>query len=237
MNKSYYYKKMQGGNSLDYEKYIRTQDLLQCQKPYEKLCHHDELQFQIIHQSMELWLKLLIFTLLEINDLLQEKKSFKILTLFNRVHKMLENLTNQLELMDTMSPYDYQTIRRSLGQGSGQESPGFRALKGLEHDLWESFQQHYLKEPGLDLDMIYSHHYNHCESYMIAEAMLEYDQKFQQFRQRHMLVVKRSIGLETQSLKGHAVEILNKGIQTQFFPQLWAIRSKMSNQWNQQYKK
>src|SRR5579871_6229357 len=42
----------------DYEKYIRTDELLALQKPAAELSCHDELQFQIVHQAAELWMKL-----------------------------------------------------------------------------------------------------------------------------------------------------------------------------------
>src|SRR5262245_53269778 len=41
----------------DYEKYIRTEELLALQKT--QLTCHDELQFQIVHQVAELWMKLI----------------------------------------------------------------------------------------------------------------------------------------------------------------------------------
>ena len=42
----------------DYERYIRTDELLALQKTEAERAHHDELLFQITHQSSELWLKL-----------------------------------------------------------------------------------------------------------------------------------------------------------------------------------
>ena len=42
----------------DYERYLRTDELLSLQKPPEERVHHDELLFQTVHQSSELWLKL-----------------------------------------------------------------------------------------------------------------------------------------------------------------------------------
>ena len=38
----------------DYEKYIRTEELLSLQKAPEALTCHDELQFQVVHQAHEL---------------------------------------------------------------------------------------------------------------------------------------------------------------------------------------
>ena len=42
----------------DYERYLRTDELLALQKPEDERAHHDELLFQTVHQSSELWLKL-----------------------------------------------------------------------------------------------------------------------------------------------------------------------------------
>src|SRR5919201_763559 len=47
-----------GPGASDYERYLRTDELLALQKPEEERAHHDELLFQSVHQSSELWLKL-----------------------------------------------------------------------------------------------------------------------------------------------------------------------------------
>jgi tryptophan 2,3-dioxygenase len=47
-----------GPGASDYERYLRTDDLLALQKPPEERVHHDELLFQTVHQASELWLKL-----------------------------------------------------------------------------------------------------------------------------------------------------------------------------------
>src|SRR5438874_8461952 len=47
-----------GAGASDYERYLRTDDLLSLQKTEDERAHHDELLFQITHQSSELWLKL-----------------------------------------------------------------------------------------------------------------------------------------------------------------------------------
>src|SRR4051812_50133825 len=43
----------------DYEKYIRTEELLALQKAPDALSCHDELQFQVVHQAHELYMKLI----------------------------------------------------------------------------------------------------------------------------------------------------------------------------------
>src|SRR5688500_4908072 len=45
--------------STDYERYMGTMALLQLQKAEDRMVHHDELMFQVVHQSWELWCKLI----------------------------------------------------------------------------------------------------------------------------------------------------------------------------------
>ena len=47
-----------GKGASDYERYLRTDELLALQKSPEEQAHPDELLFQTVHQSSELWLKL-----------------------------------------------------------------------------------------------------------------------------------------------------------------------------------
>ena len=49
-----------GDGASDYERYLRTDELLALQKRPEERAHHDELLFQTVHQSSELWLKLAV---------------------------------------------------------------------------------------------------------------------------------------------------------------------------------
>ena len=47
-----------GEGASDYERYLRTDELLALQKTPEEQAHRDELLFQTVHQASELWLKL-----------------------------------------------------------------------------------------------------------------------------------------------------------------------------------
>ncbi len=73
-------------------------------------------------------MKLIAYTLLDIDEYLEQQQAFRILTLFERCNRTLRLMTDQLDLLETMSPKEYQEIRLQLGNGSGQESPGFRVL-------------------------------------------------------------------------------------------------------------
>ena len=43
-----------------YEEYLRTDDLLALQKGDEERLHPDELTFQVVHQTFELWWKMTV---------------------------------------------------------------------------------------------------------------------------------------------------------------------------------
>src|SRR5215831_6679328 len=51
-------KKWVGNGDLDYEVYLHTRTLLGLQSSHSSLVAPEELMFQIVHQSQELWLKL-----------------------------------------------------------------------------------------------------------------------------------------------------------------------------------
>lgn len=235
MDREHFYATMNGEGTLDYEIYLNTKKLLSCQKDFREFCNRDELQFQVVHQIEELWMKLIGYTLLDVDDYLQQENTNRVLTLFKRVHIALKLMTEQLALLETMSPKEYQEIRLVLGNGSGQESPGFRTLLKMHSHLWESFNKHYLDSHGLTVEKIYRSEYKHCDAYVVAEALAEFDELFQKFRYHHLQLINRSIGLGAKSLKGRSVEILNEGLRIKFFPELWEIRNKMTDEWGKSY--
>jgi len=69
----------------------------------------------------------------------------------------------------------------------------------------------------------------------VAEALAEFDELFQKFRYHHLQLIQRTIGLGSKSLKGRSVDLLNEGLKTRFFPELWDIRHQMTDAWGSQY--
>jgi tryptophan 2,3-dioxygenase len=235
MNREAVYADMAGGKNLDYETYLNTADLLACQKPFDKFCNKDELQFQIVHQVEELWMKLIAYTLLDVDEYLEQQHAFRVLTLLARCNRTLKLMTEQLRLLETMSPKEYQEIRLQLGNGSGQESPGFRVLLKIIPNIWRTFEAVYLKGRNLTVEQIYDANYAHDDAYSIAEAMLDLDEQFQKFRQDHILLIQRSIGMGAASLKGRSVDLLQAGAKNRFFGPLWDIRAAMTDRWGGSY--
>jgi tryptophan 2,3-dioxygenase len=144
-------------------------------------------------------------------------------------------MTDQLVLLESMSPKEYQEIRLQLGNGSGQESPGFQTLLKMPQHLWKSFVDSYLEPKKLSIEKIYDTEYSHGNAYVVAEALLEFDELFQNFRYHHIQLIYRSIGMDAKSLKGRSVELLREGLNTRFFPELWEIRHQMTDKWGTEY--
>lgn len=235
MRKEDYYARIEAPDMRDYGVYLQCDKLLACQKPLSGMVNGDELQFQIVHQVEELWMKLIAYTLVDVIAFMEEHDTHRVVTLMGRVHRLMRMMTVQLDLLETMSPREYQQVRLQLGNGSGQESPGFKFLLHMPPDIWRAFKAHYLDAPGLTIEDIYDGKYDHGDSYVVAEALVEFDELFQKFRANHIYLIQRSIGLGSKSLKGRPVDLLQAGARHRFFPELWDIRADMTDRWGSQY--
>jgi len=218
----------------DYEKYIRTEELLALQKPAEALTCHDEMQFQIIHQAHELYMKLVEHELRFMCKLLEAGELPRAVTTLHRVATVQRVLLHSIDLLDTMAPTDYMTIRTGLGRGSGQESPGFRTMLRLPGELvWPAFEA-FIAKLGVTVRQIYDHPHDHHAAFQLCEGLVDYDQLLQTWRQRHLMLVYRIIGTGTPSLKGKHSDLLVHGLKQRFFPKLWDVRDDVFAEWTAQ---
>ena len=215
----------------DYEKYIRTEELLSLQKPPEAMTCHDELQFQVVHQAHELYMKLIEHELRFLCSLLAAGEVPRAVTTLGRVSRIQRVLLQSIDLLDTMAPTDYMTIRTGLGRGSGQESPGFRTMLRLPGDtVWPAFDT-FRAGRGVTLRQVYESHEQNYEIFRLCEALTDYDQLLQLWRQRHLMLVYRIIGTGTPSLKGKHSDLLSHGMKQRFFSKLWDIRDEVFGEW------
>jgi tryptophan 2,3-dioxygenase len=129
-----------GKGASDYERYLRTDELLALQKTAEERAHPDELLFQTVHQSSELWLKLGTSEVARATEHLRAGEHAAALRLLRRAALCLQFITRQLDMLEQMSPWEYQTVREVLGHGSGFGSPGFRSVRRVSPPLGEAFR-------------------------------------------------------------------------------------------------
>ena len=215
----------------DYEKYIRTEELLALQKAPDALTCHDELQFQVVHQAHELYMKLIEHELRFACQLLETQEVARAITTLHRVARVQRVLLQSVELLDTMAPTDYMTIRTGLGRGSGQESPGFRTMLRLPGELVWPVVEAFLERAGVTLRQIYEAPHAHHQLFQLCEGLVDYDQLLQIWRYRHLVLVYRIIGTGTPSLKGKHSDLLAHGMKQRFFAKLWDIRDDVFADW------
>jgi tryptophan 2,3-dioxygenase len=217
-----------GSAPTDYERYLRVPELLALQKPREQRAHRDELLFQVEHQTAELWFKLITDDLADAARLIEQGRLLEAERLVERGTQVLRILTEQILILTTMSPWDYHTIRLKLGRGSGAESPGFRALMTVPRDLWPRFEAQRARRK-VSLEDLYVHFHDHYDLFRLAEAMTDFDMRFQVWRLNHLTFIKRVIGRDVTSLKGYSVHELEQAMGFQLYPELWKVRNALTD--------
>ena len=216
-----------GPGESDYERYLRTDELLALQPDPTAAAHRDELLFTTVHQSSELWLKLSWHEVEEATRLLDGGDLGGSLRLLRRASLCLQYVTGQLDMLEQMSPWEYQAVRAQLGHGSGFDSPGFREIRRVTPLLGQGFSRA-LRGRNLTLVDLYVHGREHEDLYQLAEALIDWDERLTLWRMRHYKVVARIIGDEVVGTQGTPVELLGGLIKQKFFPELWDVRNRLT---------
>jgi tryptophan 2,3-dioxygenase len=215
-----------GAGASDYERYLRTDELLSLQKPPEDRVHRDELLFQTVHQASELWLKLAVSEVQEAARLIDADDLAEASRLLRRALQCLQYVTAQLDMLDQLDPWDYQTIRMALGHGSGFDSPGFRRLARVTQAVGTAFDQR-LARDGLELTELYRRRGELAPVYQLAELLTDWDERLRLWRFRHYSIVARAIGEESIGIQGTPVQALNRLVAQRQLPKLWEARSRL----------
>ncbi|HEY1567007.1 MAG TPA: tryptophan 2,3-dioxygenase family protein, partial [Solirubrobacteraceae bacterium] len=151
---------LDGPGGSDYERYLRTDELLALQKSPEEQVHRDELLFQTVHQSSELWLKLAVSEVEAATRLIDAEDPLGAVRLLRRVVLCLREVTEGMDMLDMLDPWDYNTVRTVLGHGSGFDSPGFRNLARATPALGAAFDRA-LERAGVSFVELYRHGAEH----------------------------------------------------------------------------
>src|SRR5213080_616919 len=222
-----------GEGASDYERYLRTDDLLALQKRPDEQVHRDELLFQTVHQASELWLKLAWTEAEEATRLVEGGELDPALRLLRRAPLCIQYVIAQLDMLERMSPWEYQEIRKVLGHGSGFDSPGFRELRRVMPQLGQAFSA-LDRDRGLTLVELYRHGREHEQLYQLAELLITLDEQVALWRMRHYLVVARVIGDEVVGTQGTPMELLGGLIKQRFYPELWQARNRLTELSNEE---
>ena len=115
--------------SITYGSYLAVDELLELQRPRSAGPEHDEMLFIVIHQVYELWFKQLLHEVDRVIVLLEARDPFRAQHSLKRILTILKVLVAQLDILETMTPLEFQSFRERLEAASGFQSDQFRQLE------------------------------------------------------------------------------------------------------------
>ena len=115
--------------ALTYTSYLAVDDLLKLQKPLSDGPEHDELLFIIIHQTYELWFKQIMHEMAAAQKSLEAGDTHRTLGLIGRIRTIMKTCVSQVDILETMTPLQFNSFRGRLSASSGFQSAQFRELE------------------------------------------------------------------------------------------------------------
>ena len=114
-----------------YISYLKVDELLELQKPLSDGPEHDELLFITIHQVYELWFKQILHEAQSLQVALERGDSHRSMALLGRIRTIMKTCVSQLDILETMTPLQFNSFRERLSSASGFQSAQFRELEAV----------------------------------------------------------------------------------------------------------
>ena len=230
----------------DYATYLLIDDLLQLQRPLTPDAH-DELLFIIVHQSYELWFKLILHELVAARDALEAGRPQAAAPALRRVLAVERLLLDHLDVLETMGPEGFLEFRDPLAPASGFQSVQFRAIEWIsglrdtfpdraEPPSGASLYEAFCACAGLPaarderiraLAALYRDHagdLRRAALHDVAELLVDHDEAIALWRHHHVLMAAREIGTRPGTGGSRGVEYLRGTVDRRFFSELWDVR-------------
>ena len=118
-------------SALTYSSYLAVDDLLKLQKPLSEGPEHDEMLFIIIHQTYELWFKQLIHEFQQAQRALENGNTHYALSILGRIRTIMKVCVAQVDILETMTPLQFNAFRGYLSSSSGFQSSQFRKVEAI----------------------------------------------------------------------------------------------------------
>jgi tryptophan 2,3-dioxygenase len=211
------------GADSQYARYMRTDELLGLQRRAAQRVYRDELLFQITHQSTELWLHLAGVEAADAVGHIRAGRPAGATLLLHRTSLAVTLCTEQLEMLRHLAPADFAVIRTVLGDGSGLQSPGWRALRRHSRALAVAFGE-CLAARQITLAGLYQGS-TARPLYQLAEALIDVDGRVTLWRTAHYTIATRIIGVDAVGTRGTPVDALAALVHHTLFPKLWQART------------
>jgi len=253
---------------LNYTNYIKVNELLALIDPRSE--EHDEVLFIVIHQTYELWFKLLLHELDKTARDLEGGDLYGAIATVKRARTVMKTLVGQMDILETMTPLSFSSFRDRLESASGFQSVQYRELEfalgykrpdtlqyyqsdseGLKRlqarlqsrSLIDSFylfleklglqipnelkqkkvEEANVSSPELQKGLITLYR-ERKDVAILLELMTEFDEGLQEWRDRHVKLVERTIGNKQGTGGSLGVEFLKRSLFKPIFPDLWEIR-------------
>jgi tryptophan 2,3-dioxygenase len=121
--------RIQWDKGLSYARHLQTEQLLSSQVPVSD--KPDEMLFIIMHQTMELWLKLVLHEARLVVDALKADDLDRAGKTLDRIATVQRHMIHSWEVLATLTPHDFLTFRGYLRKASGFQSHQYRELEYL----------------------------------------------------------------------------------------------------------
>ena len=221
-----------GDEPTEYAGYLRIHDLLRLQQPITPEAH-DELLFIVVHQSYELWFKLILHELARVRRELEAGRPQAAVRPLRRTVAIERLLLDHLDVLETMGPEGFMEFRDPLAPASGFQSEQFRAIESDSPQLYDAFVACAGLPDGPDerrgaLAELYRDHLDDPRRallYEVAELLVDHDEQIALWRHHHTLMAAREIGDRPGTGGSRGVEYLRSTQGKRFYPELWAVRA------------
>jgi len=115
--------------ALTYSSYLELPTLLNLQHARSDPEEHDELLFIVIHQTYELWFKLLLHEIDKLKGDFSTDEMYGAIATLKRMRTVMKTLVGQLDILETMTPMSFTSFRDRLETSSGFQSTQFREVE------------------------------------------------------------------------------------------------------------
>jgi tryptophan 2,3-dioxygenase len=116
---------------VSYTSYLKVNELLELQQPLSDGPEHDELLFITIHQVYELWFKQLLHEAAALQISLEAGNTHRSMAVLGRMRTIMKTCVSQLDILETMTPLQFNSFRERLSSASGFQSAQFRELEAV----------------------------------------------------------------------------------------------------------
>ena len=140
---------MNDQSAFNYVSYLKLDQILTAQEPMsvtEDGFEHDEMLFIVIHQAYELWFKQLLHETKRLMQLLNDDQLSNALGTLRRILVIMKTIVGQVDILETMTPLQFNSFRDFLASASGFQSVQFREFEFMLGYKRESMLTHFSPE-------------------------------------------------------------------------------------------